>query len=200
MFMQMIRGRPTDMDALRRQFQRWHDDLAPAAEGWLGTTAGLADQGDFVAVVRFESEDAARANAARAEQSDWWAQTSAALADATFSDYPQVDVYLDGEAEGNGFVQVFTGRVNDLERFRELGRDLAPKFLPYRPEETGDTVGWRSNGEFAFTGYYSSLEAARAGETREVPADLQAEWDTWHALAEDLSYFDLTDPWIRVRK
>lgn len=199
MFAQLIRGRPTDLVALSRQFQRWHEDLAPSVQGWFGTTAGHADQGDFVAIVRFESEDSARANAARAEQSDWWAQTSSALVDTTFSDYPEVDLYLAGEAEGAGFVQVFTGRATDLERFRALGQALAPKFLPFRPEETGDTVAWRSNGEFAFTGYYTSLEDARTGETREVPAALQAEWDAWHALGEDLVYFDLADPWIWVR-
>lgn len=48
----------------------WREKLAPGAEGWLGGTYGVTDDGEFVAVVRFESREAATKNSARPEQGE----------------------------------------------------------------------------------------------------------------------------------
>ena len=42
------------------------------AAGWLGTTAGITDDGRLVVLARFESEEVARANSDRPEQGRWW--------------------------------------------------------------------------------------------------------------------------------
>ena len=62
----------------------WVRDLAPDAAGWLGSTGGVTADGRAVAIVRFESAKAARANSDRPEQSDWWANHAA----PAFSDEP----------------------------------------------------------------------------------------------------------------
>ena len=80
MFIQVIQGGVTDAAGLRRQFDRWRDELAPKAEGWLGHTVGLPTQGGFIAVVRFESEEAARRNSELPAQDQWWADTAQYLA------------------------------------------------------------------------------------------------------------------------
>ena len=79
MFGQVIQGNTADPAAVREAMDRWAQDLSPGAEGWLGTVAGVTQDGRFIAVVRFDSEGAARANSDRAEQDQWWAETSRLL-------------------------------------------------------------------------------------------------------------------------
>ena len=76
MFIQVIEGRVTDADAIRAALDQWVAEQSGNASGWLGTTAGTTDDGRFVALVRFESEDDARRNSERPEQGQWWAETS----------------------------------------------------------------------------------------------------------------------------
>ncbi|MGE5763508.1 MAG: hypothetical protein ACM3ZF_06425, partial [Mycobacterium leprae] len=61
---------------MRAAFERWVEELAPGAAGWLGSTAGVTDDGRFIGLARFESEQAARRNSDRPEQGRWWAETS----------------------------------------------------------------------------------------------------------------------------
>jgi len=55
MFIQVIQGRVADPAALRAAIDRWGQDLQSGAEGWLGTTDGITDDGRFVATVRFDA-------------------------------------------------------------------------------------------------------------------------------------------------
>ena len=68
MFIQIIQGRCSRPEDLRKVLDRWEAELAPGAEGWLGGTYGMTDDGMFVAVVRFDSRESAMANGARPEQ------------------------------------------------------------------------------------------------------------------------------------
>ena len=76
MFAQTIRGKVSDPKAVDANFNRWSKELAPGAKGWLGTTAGVTDDGQLFIMVRFESEEAARANSERPEQDQFWSETS----------------------------------------------------------------------------------------------------------------------------
>jgi len=67
MFVQAIEGRLADGDQLRRQLERWMDELKPGARGFLGTTAGVTDSGDAIAFARFETRADAMANSDRPE-------------------------------------------------------------------------------------------------------------------------------------
>src|SRR3954451_12261690 len=106
MFAQVIQGRTSDEESLRRATDRWMQELAPGAEGWLGATAGVTDDGRFVVVVRFESADAARRNSERPEQGRWWEATSSAFQDVTFLDSDDVLVELTGDPGRAEFVRV----------------------------------------------------------------------------------------------
>jgi len=63
-FVQVITGKVTDAAAVRARFDRWLEELAPGAKGWLGSTAGVTDDGRVVVLARFESEEAARSQQA----------------------------------------------------------------------------------------------------------------------------------------
>ena len=75
MFAQLIQGRTSDAEAVRTALDTWMQELQPGSIGWLGSTIGVADDGRFVAVARFESAEAAARNSERPEQSRWWEET-----------------------------------------------------------------------------------------------------------------------------
>ena len=68
MFVQVIEGRVQDAAALRAAIDDWFQQVAPGATGWLGSTGGVTEDGRAIALVRFESEQAARENSDRPEQ------------------------------------------------------------------------------------------------------------------------------------
>jgi len=75
MFGQVVQGSTTNPAEIRDAMERWARDLSPGAVGWLGTTAGVTEDGTFIAVIRFDTQGAARASSDRPEQDQWWAQT-----------------------------------------------------------------------------------------------------------------------------
>lgn len=81
MFVQVIQGQVSDAGQVRAALDRWVQELAPSASGWLGSTTGVTDDGRFVALARFESEEAARRNSDRPEQDKWWAETATEFCD-----------------------------------------------------------------------------------------------------------------------
>jgi hypothetical protein len=73
-FIQVMQGRATNPDGIHAELDRWRAELQPGADGWLGSTSGVTDDGRFIAVVRFASEELARRNSDRPEQDDWGAR------------------------------------------------------------------------------------------------------------------------------
>jgi hypothetical protein len=88
MFIQVIQGNVSDEAALRQSVDRLVTEVLPEAIGHLGTTAGMCDDGVFLAVVRFESAEAAAQNSARSGQQLWWAETATFFeGDVTLTDF-----------------------------------------------------------------------------------------------------------------
>ena len=203
MFLQVIRGRTNDAEGLKRQLDRWHDEIRPSATGYLGTTAGVAEDGTFFAAARFEDEQSARANSDRAEQGAWWNETAKYLdGEPAFTDYTDVQLTLGGGSNDAGFVQVMQGRVSDAGKVREFEREFMPKMSELRPDVLGSVRGWDGN---AFTDviYFTSEAEAREGERRmseqpenASPEDVEA-FGEYMALIEEVTYLDLKEPWLR---
>ncbi|HEX2051751.1 MAG TPA: hypothetical protein VHJ34_14125 [Actinomycetota bacterium] len=166
MFAQVIQGRATDADAVMRQMEAWDRDLKPGAEGFLGSTAGVSDDGRFFAIARFESDDAARRNSDRPEQGRWWSETERHLEDVTFHDCAQVDEWSGGGSDDAGFVQVILGRVSDVEAVRALMREMETELAGMRPDLIGGVTAWFSDdpGASCDVLYFTSEEEARRGE------------------------------------
>lgn len=116
MVVQVIQGQVSDARQVRAQFDRWVAQIAPGAVGWLGSTAGVTEDGRLIALARFESEEAAQQNSDRPEQTAWWEQTAKLFTDQpVFHNSTSVEVNTPGDPSQAGFVQVMQGRSSDPE-------------------------------------------------------------------------------------
>jgi hypothetical protein len=192
MFIQVIQGKVADEASLRAAMDRWVRDCQPGAVGWLGSTSGITDDGTFVGVVRFESEDAARRNGERPEQDAWWNETEKCFAgEVTFLDSSDVTTWLAGGSDDAGFVQVIEGHLQDPERMRSMMEQHSDEIRQMRPEIIGATVAVRDGGDYVQTTYFTSEAEARAGEKVEPPQDVA------EAMAEEMQdarFLDLRHP------
>src|SRR3712207_5727026 len=196
MFIQVIQGRTSDPDALRAAVDRWEEEIAPGAEGWLGSTGGVTDDGRAIAVVRFESEEAARRNSARPEQDRWWAETERLYdGPVTFRDSTDVVLDLQGDPDRAGFVQIMQGRTTDPRRARELMAQDPDTWATFRPDVLGSVEIAHEDGAYTFVLYFTSEAEAREGERKEVPLELRATMEEMDKLAiGETEYFDLKEP------
>jgi len=199
MFIQVITGTVADREGLERQVERWQEQLRPGAVGYLGSTAGVTDDGRFVVLARFESAAAARRNSDRIEQGNWWAETEKCLDSVTFLESSVVETLLGGGDNSAGFVQVMRGYVKDPAKLDALGRrsaEIETAMRKARPEIIGDVMVLTADGSYLEAIYFTSEAAARRGEASELPADLAALLGEYmEAVAID-EYLDLKNPWL----
>jgi hypothetical protein len=189
MFVQVLRGKVTDGVGVMNQLDKWLRELSAEADGWLGSTAGITDDGRFIASMRFESEEAAERNSNRDEQTQWWNEFSKYLDTPRFRDCAEVDEYKGGGTDQAGFVQMIQGRVLNAREYRETVKSLAG--TP-REDVIGGVIAW-DGSHFTEVVYFTSEEEAREGE-RSGPQDVAIE-KAW-PLTQDLEYFDLRNPWL----
>lgn len=196
MFIQVIKGRTDQPEALRAAMERWVETLAPGADGWLGLTGGVTDDGRFLVTARFASEEAARRNSGRAEQDQWWAETSKVLDDVTFHDCPDVQLLVGGGSDDAGFVQVLHGRLRDLDRFKELNAEGEQELPGARPDILGITAAYADDGTSTEVIYFTSEAQAREYERKDPPPDVRSRLGEMMSLVDGLTYYDLTEPWL----
>jgi hypothetical protein len=198
MFVQVIQGKVTDPDAVRRHLETWKTEVAPGADGWLGSTGGVTADGRLIALVRFESEEAARRNSDRPEQGAWW-QGMAALfdGDPEFHDSSSVTVDTPGDPSQAGFVQVMQGRTTDPEKAQELMAADDVDLSALRPEILGSVSVGHDGDQWTMAIYFTSEAEARAGEQKPMPPEMEQMMKEMDAIsAGEPTYFDLTDPWL----
>jgi hypothetical protein len=202
MFVQVIQGRTSDPEALNAAVNRWMEELAPSATGWLGSTGGVTEDGRAIAMVRFESEDAARRNSERPEQDQWWAETEKLYdGGATFRDSNDVTVDMQGDPDQAGFVQIMQGRGTDPDRARELMSQDSDKWAAFRPDVIGSIAIGHEGGAYTMVMYFTSEADAREGERKEIPPELQAAMEEMNKLSiGEAEFFDLKQPMIRSPK
>lgn len=197
MFIQVITAKVIEEEGLQRHLNRWEADVRPGAEGFLGSTSGITDDGQLIVLARFESEEAARRNSERPEQGAWWAETEKTLDDPKFQD--SVDVVITGAGGSNdaGFVQVMRGHVIDAAKMTALmGRmkEFEASMAEARPDVLGDVTAFHGDGTFSDAVYFRSEAEARANEGKEMPAEMQAMFEEWMAAATIDEYLDLKQP------
>ena len=198
MFVQVIQGRVSDAAAVRKHLDTWRAEVAPGAVGWLGSTGGVTADGRLIALVRFESEEAAQANSDRPEQGAWW-EGMAALFDGEpeFHNSSSVDVDTPGDPSKAGFVQVMQGRTSDPERARALMNDDEIDWSGFRPDILASLSVGHDEDAWTMAIYFTSEADARENEQKEPPAELAQAMKEMESLSvgED-TYYDLTDPWL----
>jgi hypothetical protein len=196
MFVQVITGKVSDRDGIRQQLARWVAELAPGATGWLGSTAGVAEDGTFVAVARFASEEAAKANSDRPEQGAWWEQTAPNFdGEVTFLNCAQVDTFAAGGSDDAGFVQFMQGRA-DRGQVAEAGPRLEALMARARPDVIGGIIAWPGDGSFTEVAYFTSQEEARKAESGGMSEEDAAEFGRLASLLDVTRYIDLAEPWL----
>ncbi|MGA8981027.1 MAG: hypothetical protein WB473_18110 [Pedococcus sp.] len=197
MFIQIIQGRCRDAEQVHRLTDEWRETMGRSAEGWLGGTYGITDDGEFVAVVRFESREAAARNSRRPEQGEWFERMAACFdGDVTFHDCDDAVMFLDGGSDDAGFVQVMQGRVSDPAKFRSFMEQPMDMLHEQRPEIIGGTIAMEPDGWFTETVSFRSEAEARAGEGKELPQEARREWEEQMSAMTDLRYLDLHAPWF----
>jgi hypothetical protein len=203
MFVQVITGKTSKAAEVRAAVERWGKDLAPGAEGWLGSTAGVTEDGRLVALARFESEEAAQRNSDRPEQGEWWAEVAKLLdGEATFRNSVNVMPDLRGDPDQAGFVQVMQGQQGpDPKRAQELMNQNSDEWAAFRPEVLGSLGIAHPDDTWTMVLYFTSEADAREGERKEPPAELQAQMEEMNKLSVgEPEYFDLKDPWLHSGK
>lgn len=197
MFIQVFQGKVADAAGLQRQMDRWMAELQPGATGYLGTTAGIADDGTYVALARFESEDAARRNSARPEQGAWWAETEKCFdGEVRFMDCMDVTPWLGGGSDQAGFVQIMEGHSTDARRMIELMTQAGDRLHELRPEIIGGTFAMYGEDGYVEAVYFTSEADARAHEAMDVPDDLRSMFEEEQRLGGEVTYYDLHQPML----
>jgi len=201
-FAQVIQGKVTDRSALRAAMDRWLSDVAPGSIGWLGSTGGVTDDGRFILLARFSSQEEAMRNSDRPEQDAWWSETSKLFdGEATFKNSTAVDEDLAGNPDDAGFVQFVLGKVRDPDRARELMSRDPQAWTQLRPDLLGTVTAVHEGGEMTTAAYFTSEQDAREGESKEVPQELQEGMAEIDALTVGQPEFlDIKEPWLDSRK
>ena len=198
MFVQLIKGQVTDAGQVKAALDRWAQELAEGADGWLGTTAGVTEDGRFVAAARFSSEEAARRNSDRPEQDRWWSETSRLFdGQPTFLDSTDVDVDTNGDPASATFVQAMQGRTSDPERARRLMAEDSTDWSAFRPDMLGSVAVGHDGGAYTMMMWFTSEAEAREGEAKEPPPELKAQMEEMQQLSVgEPEFFDLQQPWL----
>ena len=193
MFVQVIKGHTTDPAGLRRQLDRWRDEVRPGATGFLGGTSGIADDGTAIVLARFADEQAAQANSARPEQSAWWEETSKYLdGEPSFRESSDVSLLFDGGSDAAGFVQVMEGTVTDRQKAEAMETpDMVEGLRAARPDLLGSVRVWFPGGRFVDAAYFTSEEDARKGESSE---EFSGPGEEFAAVYGEMSFIDLREP------
>jgi hypothetical protein len=177
--------------------ERWVRDLSPGAVGWVGIAAGVTHDGEFIAVLKFDSEEAARANSDRREQDRWWADICAVLdGEVTIRNGMRTEIFLAGDLGQADFVQVVQGRVSDLDRARERMHALQEALKVHLPALLGSVTVELDAGQFTRVLYFSTEDEARTGEL-EMPPEIRArDQEARQLIVGPLKFLDLREPWL----
>ena len=198
MFVQFIEGAVHDRGGLRRLFERWHEEQSSRAEGWLGSTAGVADDGMCLIAARFGTPEDARRNSDRPEQGAWWEELVKHFdAPPAVHDCSTAMLWEEGGSDDAGFVQVITAEVVDPEGLRAaLPRLDRQDAASNRTDLIGGLTAVSDDDTRVFTVvYFTSEEEARRGEAAQDDAE-DAEWAAIMAALGEPRFIDLHDPWL----
>lgn len=140
------------------------------------------------------------ANSALPEQGRWWAEMEALFeGPVEFHDCNDVTLMLDGGSDGAGFVQVMRGKADDPDRLRSMLQEGTEMLRTARPDIVGISLAIEDDGTFTQTVYFTDEASARAGESKEIPEEVQQEVREWDDVMHDVNYLDLHHPWFVSR-
>ncbi|HEV7827151.1 MAG TPA: hypothetical protein VGP02_19850 [Mycobacteriales bacterium] len=191
MFLQVHHATVDDRDGAHECLDRWATALR-SDPGWLGTTAGVTDDGQSFTLTRYASADAVHGAETRGARDSWHAEMSHLSAHPIrCQDCGQVITQLRGDSPEARFVQLVQGRMADLDRLEHALEVAGPWEADARSDIIGGLLGLHGDGGFTQIVYFTSEDDAREGEHLEAPE----ETGEVSALVSDLTFFDLHAPW-----
>lgn len=197
MFVQMIEGHVADVDRLHRQMDKWMKTLRPGTTGYLGSTAGVSDDGTGMCFARFESADAARANSERPEQGEWWADTESCFdGEVSFTDSEDVGALLGGGSNDAEFVQVMKSHDVDHDQIHAMDREFESVASTFRPDLLGSTRVWTGPDACVEVAYFTNEAEAREGEMKGIPPELADRAGEFEAMMKNTGFIDIRQPWL----
>jgi hypothetical protein len=196
-FIRIMRGRVVDGAGTRLDLVRWRQEMGGGSPGWQRLTAGVTDDGEAVAVLRFADEAAARRSTERPEHAAWQATVDRRLSGpATWYDCPVVSVLKGGDDAEAGFVQVMHGRLVDPVRLAAMRAEVERTLRERAPHVLGVSVAEHADGVgFTEVTYFTSEREARAGE-RQMPVEMAVQLGTVRSYMERLEFSELRDPLV----
>jgi hypothetical protein len=197
MYVQIIEGRAKDRARMRELMDRWSEELRPGADGFLGSTAGVTDDGRAIAFARFESEAAAVANSDRPEQGAWWEEMSACYdGDVTFTGSDEVEPFLAGGSNDAGFVQVMKSSAIDRSAMARMDAAFESVAATMRPDVIGSLRICTGPTSAYDVTYFTSEAEAREGEAKDFPPEFADLMDDVQAIMASTDFIDLRGPWL----
>jgi hypothetical protein len=194
MFVQVIEGKASSPEAVRAAGEAWNADVRPVAEGFLGSTEGVAADGTAIIVARFADKAAADANNERPEQQAWFeANQSMFEGEPTFAESEDVEQVLDGGSDDAGFVQIMQGTCTDRDKASAFEKEFEPRLREVRPDLLGGLRVWHDGGRFTDVNYFTSEAEARSNEAtmgEQMPEGMEAFTETFQVDR----WLDLTPP------
>ena len=157
MFVQVIEGKATDAQAIKAAGDDWEQQVRPVAEGFLGTTGGVAADGTAILVARFTDRAAAEANNERPEQQAWFeAHQGMFDGEPTYLESEDVEELFGGGSNDAGFVQVMQGTCTDRAAAKEFQARTEPALRAARPDLLGGMTVWHDGGRFTDVNWFTS--------------------------------------------
>ena len=114
----------------------------------------------------------------------------------TFHDCDNAMMFLGGGSDDAGFVQIIQGRITDPDAFRHFMEQPMDALHEARPEIIGGTIAMEADGWFTQTVAFRSEDEARAGEAKELPAEMREQMEEEMSSMQDVKYLDLHHPWF----
>lgn len=198
MLVQVMEASVADRESLEAQIDRWESEVRPGAIGFLHSTGGVTDDDRLIVVAAFESVDAANENAARPEQGQWFSESEKYLGSApSFLEAQDVEVLGEAPAPGAGFVQVMKGSA-DRDRVHAMD-ELFERFRgEFRPDVLGLLRAWTGESDYVEVAFFTSEAEARAGESKDPPAELAEHMGEFAELSAGVEFLDLSSPRIII--
>lgn len=193
MFIQVIKGKTSNSESLLAQLDKWRAELKPGATGFLGSTCGVADDGTFILLARFQDADSANANSQRPEQGEWWSETAPLFdGEPSFRESSDISTMLAGGSNDAGFVQIMEGSESDRDKAMSLETpELLEQLRVARPDLLGAVRMWFDATTYLEAAYFTSEEDARKGETSN---EFTAPQEDFAAVFGEISFTDLRNP------
>ncbi len=184
MFIEVVEGRALDAAATRDEWLEVQAVLESVAVGWLGVTAGASADRHFVALLGFETEEAARITMDSGRERGSWDRLGRVVERLSFRECRNVRAFFTTDARNVESVDLTRGVVSDLVG---IGAMFAPGTSSREgdPSVVGGLACWDAEGVAVTALYRTARAIPAAAESLGEPS----------LLLEAPTHLEIAPPW-----